>query len=177
MLMMPITTTVVTYHLHGAKRRLFILLGVGSLSIAAVIAVIAQRRDPIVSYETRARLELRTIQMAKPAHECQIQALEAAWKYVRKNPQVVEQDGKITGEALEVARKILDDGIYKPDESYAFDLYAAPQRHPQIIILYYKATRGRSVVWVAIHADGHEIKKKSELGPELLTKLKNLYGE
>jgi len=30
-------------------------------------------------------------------------------------------------------------------------------------------------VWVAIHSDGHEITKKSELGPELLTKLKNLY--
>jgi len=116
-LMMPIATTVVTYHLHGAKRRLVILLAVGALSVAAVIAAIAQRRDPIVSYETRARLELRTIQMPKEAHDCQIKALEAAWKYVRKNPEVVQQDGKITGEALERARTILDDGIYKPDES------------------------------------------------------------
>lgn len=176
-LLMPLTTTVVTYHLYRARKRLFVLLAAAALSIAAVVFLIAQRRDPIVSYETRSRLELRTNKMPKEAHRDQMKALEAAWSYVRKNPEVIQQDGKITGEPLARVRKILDDGIYMPDESYAFDLWAYPPRHPDGIILYYKAARrrGREVVWVAMDAHGKEIKQG--LAPAIVQEITDLYGK
>jgi hypothetical protein len=177
MLMMPLATTVVTYHIHRSRWRLVALLAAGAVSIGAVTAIIVHRRDPIVSYETRRRLELRTAEMPDAAHEAQVEALEAAWKYVRENPEVVQQDGKVIGEALDVARAILDKKVYKTDESFAFDLYAYPQRRPDGIILYYKPTRGKKVYWVGLNRAGHEIKHKKELAPDLLARLSDLYGE
>jgi hypothetical protein len=176
-LMMPLATTVVTYHIHKAKKRLVILLVAGAASIALVTLSIAHRRDPIVSYDARRRLEIRTAHKPDVAREWQVQALEAAWKYVRENPEVVNQDGKVTGEALEVARAILDKGFYEADESYAFDLYAYPQRRPDGIILYYKATGKRQVAWVALNRAGKEIKRKKDLSPQFLSELSNLYGD
>ncbi len=179
MLMMPLVTTVVTYHIHKRTKRLVILLLAAIVSLAGVIAAIAQRRDPIVSYDTRQRLELRTITMEKQAHVNQMQALSAAWEYVKKNPGVIQQDGKVVGEPLERVRKILDEGIYKPDESYAFDLWAYPPKDPDGIVLYYKAARrrGKEIVWVAMDKHGNELRGKNSLKPTILAQIAELYGQ
>jgi hypothetical protein len=180
MLMMPLATTVVTYHIHRRRKRLTILLLAGLASIAGVAVFLVERRDPIVSYETRERLELRTVRLPKDAHRDQMKALEAAWDFVKKNPDVVQQDGKITGVPLQRVRKILDDGIYKPDESYAFDLWAFPPRRPDGIVLYYKAARrGRTkeIVWVAMDSQGKEIKGKQGLSASVIQQITDLYGQ
>jgi len=175
-LLMPLTTTVVTYHLRRQHGRLIALLVAGAVSIAAFAVAVETRRDPIVSFETRSRLELRTNKEAKRAHTVQMQALRAAWADVKKNPSVIDPDGKITGEPLERVRKILDEGIYKTDESYAFDLWAYPPKKPDDIILYYRAWRGRRTVWVGLDARGREI-ARNDLAPGALRAIDDLYGE
>jgi hypothetical protein len=175
-LLMPLTTTVVTYHLRKQHGRLVALLAAGAFSIGAFVVAVQLRRDPIVSFETRSRLELRTNSEAKRAHTVQMQALRAAWADVKKNPSVIDPDGKITGEPLERVRKILDDGLYKTDESYAFDLWAFPPSKPDDILLYYRAWRGRRTVWVGLDARGREI-ARNELSPSVLRSIDALYGQ
>jgi hypothetical protein len=173
---MPLTTTVVTYHLQRQHGRLVALLVAGAVSITAFVVAVETRRDPIVSYETRSRLELRTIKEAKRAHTVQMQALRAAWADVKKNPSVIDPDGKITGEPLERVRKILDDGLYKTDESYAFDLWAYPPNKPDDILLYYRAWHGKRTVWVGLDARGREI-ARNDLAPGVLRAIDDLYGQ
>lgn len=178
-LMMPLVTTVVTYHIHKSTKRLAVLLLAAAVSLGAIVAFIAARRDPFVSYDTRQRLELRTITLPKEAHVNQMQALSAAWEYVKANPGSIDQDGKVTGEPLARVRKILDEGIYKPDESYAFDLWAYPPKHPDGIVLYYKAARrrGKEVVWVGMDSRGNELTGKKSLSPSILQQITELYGQ
>jgi hypothetical protein len=175
-LLMPLTTTVVTYHLRRQHGRLVALLVAGAVSIGAFVVAVETRRDPIVSFETRSRLELRTNREAKLAKAVQLKALHAAWTDVKKNPAVIDPDGKITGEPLDRVRKILDDGIYKKDESYAFDLWASPPNKPKAIILYYQAWRGRRTVWVGLDAHDREIGQKDLTASELHA-IDDLYGQ
>ncbi len=70
-LLMPLTTTVVTYHLRRQPGRLVALLMAGAASIGGFVVAVETRRDPIVSFETRSRLELRTnIEAEARARQC-----------------------------------------------------------------------------------------------------------
>ncbi|HVY45767.1 MAG TPA: hypothetical protein VHB21_07810, partial [Minicystis sp.] len=59
-ILVPVTTSVVKYHLEGARRRLAALAVVGAAGLAVSALVLHARRDPIVSFAARRRLELRT---------------------------------------------------------------------------------------------------------------------
>ena len=58
--LMPIATSVVHYHQRGARGRIAILLFVGLATTTFAILRIHLRRDPIVSFATRRRVQLRT---------------------------------------------------------------------------------------------------------------------
>jgi hypothetical protein len=177
MLIMPLTTTVVTYHLHHRRRRLFTLLAVGVVSVFGGVYWLEDRRDPIVSFETRLRLEKRTLAHPDQARRDQLDALKKAWGLVKVNPSWVAADGKVTGTPLELLRASLDEGLYKTDESYAFDLWAFPHENPRGMVLYYKRALAREVVWVAMDDKGHSVRAGDELSPDLLNKIRALYGK
>ena len=177
MLIMPLTTTVVTYSLAGRRRRLFTLLAVGVVSVVGGVYWLESPRDPIVSFETRLRLEKRTLAHPDRARRDQLDALKKAWGLVRANPAWVAPDGKVTGSPLEIARESLDDGIYKTDESFAFDLWAFPPGNPHGMVLYYKRALAREVVWVAMDEKGHSVRAGDELSPSRLEEIRALYGK
>src|SRR6185436_2734174 len=52
---------------------------------------------------------------------------------------------------------------YKLDEAFAFDLWAAPRKHPRILVLYFEARKKKPAIWVAVGGDGSESKKPSDL--------------
>lgn len=161
-LLMPIATTVIGFHETRRRGRLLILLLVGLLSTGIAIARVASRRDPIVSYATRERLYLRTAKEARRARAAQVKALRAAWGAVVTTAGSLEEDGRVEGAPLERAREALMT-FYKPDEAYAFDLWASPRSDPKVLVLYFEARRGRPASWVAIRRDGEEVRDESQL--------------
>jgi len=74
----------------------------------------------------------------------------------------LEGDGKVEGQPLAAARAVLEP-FYKHDEAYAFDLWAAPRKHPRILVLYFEARRRKPPIWVAIGGDGSEIRDRAGL--------------
>jgi hypothetical protein len=60
--------------------RLAVVLVAGIVSIVFAIARLERRRDPIVSYATRARVRLRTTARPDAANTAQASALREAWK-------------------------------------------------------------------------------------------------
>ncbi len=160
-LLMPMATTVVWYHSSFRRGRLVLVLLVGLVSTGAVLVRVASHRDPIVSYFTRERVRLRTEVEPAKAHRALIQAARAAWgETVRVGG--LDGDGKVEGPPLDRARAVLQ-GFYKLDESFAFDLWASPRRHPRILVLYFEARRGKPPIWVAIGGDGTEIRRAADL--------------
>ena len=147
------------------------------LSSWVVFRWLEDRRDPIVSLETRLRLEKRTLAHPDRARKDQLEALKKAWGLVKANPAWVASDGKVIGSPLELARESLDYGLYKTDESFAFDLWAFPRNNPRGMVLYYKRALAHEVVWVATDDKGHSVRPGDELSDELLDKIRALYGK
>jgi hypothetical protein len=161
-LLMPIATTVIGFHGTRRRRRLLALLLVGLVSTGIAIARLSLRRDPIVSYTTRERLSLRTAKTPFRAREAQATALRAAWTAVVRTTGSLDEDGKVDGAPLERAREALVK-FYKPDEAYAFDLWASPRRDPKLLVLYFETHRGRAAVWIAMRRDGEEVRDAAQL--------------
>jgi len=160
-LLMPIATTVVWYHSTFRRGRLLALLLVAAASTGVVLAEVANRRDPIVSYFTRERVRLRTAAAPAKAHKTLVTAARAAWRETVKI-KGLDGDGKVEGVPLDRARETLQK-LYKLDEAYAFDLWASPRRHPRILVIYFEARKKKPAIWVAIGGDGSEIKKPADL--------------
>lgn len=160
-LLMPIATTVVWYHSSFRRGRLVMLLVAGLVSTAASLAFVSQRRDPVVSFMTRERVRLRKAADPRKAHKVMIGAARAAWREL-VFLSGVEGDGKVEGSPLETARERLAQ-FFKPDEAGAFEIWAAPRRHPRILVLYFEARPEKPPIWVAIGGDGREIKKSEDL--------------
>lgn len=160
-LLMPVATTVVWYHSSFRRGRLLAVLLVASASTGLVLARVANRRDPIVSYFTRERVRLRTKAVPAKAHRTLITAARAAWRETVKI-KGLDGDGKVEGVPLDRARETLQK-FYKLDESFAFDLWAAPRQHPRILVLYFEARKKKPAIWVAVGGDGSEIKKPADL--------------
>lgn len=158
-LLMPIATTVVWYHSSFRRRRLTAVLLVGLASTSFVLARVASRRDPIVSYMTRERVRLRTTAARRSAHRALLAAARAALQ--GDALAQIEADGKIENDPLDRARTALE-GFYKHDEAYAFDLWAS-SHEPRVLCLYFEARRGKPPIWVAVRRDGHEIRSPKEL--------------
>jgi hypothetical protein len=161
-LLMPIATTVIGLHQSFRRGRLVALLVVGLGSTTLAIMRLERRRDPIVSFATRERVFLRTRAAPKRARDVQITALRASWKHSQALAAAVEGDGKVEGEPLDAAHEALE-RFYKPDEAYAFDLWASPRRNPEILVLYFEARRKRDPIWIALKRNGDEVRDAKQL--------------
>ena len=160
-LLMPIMTTVVWYHSSFRRGRLVLVLAAGLISTGVAYYRVASRRAPIVSFATRERVELRTQSSTRKAHRALLNAVRVAHKTMSTTP-TVEGDGKVMGVPFEKASSSLEQ-FYKPDEAYAFSLWASPRRHPKVLVIYFEARRKRRPIWVAITGDGTEIRSPSKL--------------
>lgn len=160
-LLMPIATTVVWYHSSFRRGRLVLVLLAGIISTSIAFFRVINRRSPIVSFATRERVALRTEASKRKAHRALLSAVRAANKNMAKAP-VIEGDGTVMGVPLEQASTALEQ-FYKPDEAYAFALWASPRRHPNVLVIYFEARRKRLPIWVAIRGDGTEIRLPSQL--------------
>jgi hypothetical protein len=163
-LLMPIATTVVWYHASFRRGRLAMVLAVGLASTIAVGVRLSSTRDPIVSYLARKRVVWRTHVAKKRAHAALLEGVMVAYNDVwraRATGGGVEDDGKVQGVPLDDARAALQK-FYKPDEVFAFDLWASPRWRPRTLVLYAEARPGRPPIWVALQ-DGAEVRRLGEL--------------
>ena len=172
-LLMPITTTVIGYHLQKRRALLFVLLAVGVTSTGVEIARLVRKRDPIVSMSTRFRLQSRTDTSKSKAQKAQHAALATALPLVMAGrSKIVEGDGKVEGEPLDRAHDALH-AFYKDDEAFAFDLWASPRKNPQALVLYVESYRGRPAIWMAVDAKGREIRDMRKLPRGALDSMKH----
>jgi hypothetical protein len=162
-LLMPIATTVVWYHASLRRRRLLIVLGAGLLSTLLALGYVVQRRAPIVSYATRERVRLRSTAAPREAHRALRHAARAALAALRQQP-APSVDGSVQGAALEQARAELSE-LYKADEAAAFDLWTSAASPPELMVVYFEARPKKLPIWVAVRADGSEIRSPRELPP------------
>jgi hypothetical protein len=160
-LLMPIATTFVQYHGHGQRRRLYVLLLVGVCSSIGAVAYVTTRRDPVVSFATSQRVQLRTAADRTRAHRALLAAVRAARLSLLKT-KGVDGDGKVQGEPVAAARAALQ-SYYKSDEALAFDVWASPRRRPRAIVLYFERRNKLRPIWVAVDGYGDEIKSPNRL--------------
>src|SRR5262249_28605415 len=96
-----------------------------------------------------------------------------AWRDMYRERKVgagVEGDGKVEGTPLADARAALQK-LYKPDEAFAFDLWASPKNRPRMVVLYSEARSGRPPIWVALQ-DGAEVPGKKAPPPSALSAMR-----
>lgn len=170
-LLMPMATTVVGFHSTMRRGRLVALLVVGILSTTLAIARLARRRAPLVSYETRERVDLRTNAYPRRAHEAQRAGVSAALAHLAKAKGAVTGGGRVEGEPLDAARAALE-AFYKPDEASAFELWASSKRDPELVLLYFPVRRSRPPIWLAQRRDGAEITDPRQLPPGALAAMR-----
>jgi len=174
-LLMPIATTVVWYHSSLRRGRLAVLLLVGMLSTSAALAHVTLRKDPVVSWVTRQRVRLRTQAAPKLAHRAMVRAAHAAMLQALRTGGV-DGEGRVDGLPLAKAQEALR-GFFKPDEAAAFDLWASPRRSPKVLVLYFEARPHKPPIWVALGADGKELRKPSQLPKGAFLAMRRANGE
>jgi hypothetical protein len=198
-----VATTVVTYHRRNQRGRLSILLLVTLLSALFTAEQLTRRRSEVVSLSTRHRVKLRTDGARRKARDVQARALRAAWAALRANPRDwVDRDGLVLGPPLDAARTELR-RLYKKDETFAYELFAAPPQRPRSLVLYFRTwgqaepkkpvrkartrvatgrapveppARKASAVWMAMDREGRISKERTELAPEVMAHLLRIYG-
>ncbi len=155
MFLMPIVTTVVHFHTLKAPRRLGALMLVGILSVTVAVVRLERRRDPVVSYATRNRVDLRTAAKPQGAQGAQTAGLRAAWRALPKDKTDVDHDGKVLGDVLEAAQDAMAaQGFYKNDEAHAFDLWYLRKGKSAVMVLYFEARGKRDPIWLAMTSGG-----------------------
>jgi hypothetical protein len=162
MFLMPIVTSVVHFHQRAAPRRLAVLLLVACVSIGFAAARIERRRDPVVSYATRVRVQLRTAAKPERARAVQADALRAAWRALQGDARDIERDGKVEDAPLLLAQDVLA-SFYKLDEAHAFDLWYTKEGNESLLVLYFEAHRGRPPIWQALDRTGAPISDAKRL--------------
>lgn len=161
MFLMPIVTTVVHFHMEGARARLGVLLLVAIAAIAAAVFLLTRPRDPVVSYATRERVRMRTKAQPSRSTAAQILALNEAWKALPLEKGDVDRDGKVEGLPLQKARDALAT-FYKNDETYAFDLWFYRRGKTALMVIYFEARGKKGPIWLAMdptHTTMHDPKK------------------
>jgi hypothetical protein len=154
MMLMPMVTTVVHFHALAAPRRLVALLLAAVVALSFAIAKIERRRDPVVSYATRARVRLRTEARPSRSRDALQGALRNAWRELATSKEDVESDGKVEGIALQKAHEALT-RFYKDDEANAFDLWwAKKKKGGSVLVVYFEARRKHGPIWLAMDGDG-----------------------
>jgi hypothetical protein len=164
MFLMPIVTSVVHFHTLRAPRRLVALLVVGLVSVSLAIVRIERRRDPVVSYATRQRVDMRTHAKPRDAEKALIAALREGWKVLPKDKVDVDHDGKVEGDVLSAAQEALV-GFYKNDEAHAFDLWYTRRGKKALLVLYFEARGKNEPIWEAMDAYGNAVHDAKQLPP------------
>jgi hypothetical protein len=171
MALMPLATSVVHLHAKRARVRLAVLLLVALGSSGFAIYRLERRRDPIVSFETRERLNMRTSANPEASHQAMLAALRAAWKLLPQERDDVEEDGKVQGEVLATAHEALA-SFYKPDEAFAFDLWLSRTKKHKLLVVYFEARRGRPPIFLALDRKGRETSDPDEMPEGALVAMK-----
>ena len=171
MALMPLATTVVHFHVKRARVRLGVLLLVALASSGFAIYRLERRRDPIVSFETRERLSMRTSANLEASRQAMLAALRAAWKVLPQERDDVEEDGKVQGEVLVAAHEALG-GFYKRDEAFAFDLWLSRTKRHKLLVVYFEARRGRPPIFLALDRKGRETSDPDEMPEGALAAMK-----
>jgi hypothetical protein len=164
MFLMPIVTTVVHCHMQRWSRRLAVLLVVGLASVTVAVVRLERRRDPVVSYATRVRVDRRTAAKPVAAEQAQAHALWTAWKLLQKDKTDVDRDGKVEGEVLDAAHEALMQ-FYKNDEAHAFDLWYTRKGKSALLVVYFEARRSRAPIWLAMNQSGAIVNDARQLPP------------
>jgi hypothetical protein len=155
MFLMPIVTSVVHFHTLRAPWRLGALMLVGLLSVSFAVVRLERRRDPVVSYATRNRVDMRTKAKPAGAQKAQIAGLRAAWKALPKDKTDVDHDGKVEGDVLEATQDAMaSEGFYKNDEAHAFDLWSVRSGKTSVMVLYFEARGKKDPIWLAMTGTG-----------------------
>jgi len=155
MFLMPIVTTVVHFHTLRAPRRLGALMLVGLLSMSFAVVRLERRRDPVVSYATRNRVDLRAKAKPSGSQQALIVGLRAAWKALPKDKTDVDHDGKVEGDVLEAAQDAMaTQGFYKNDEAHAFDLWYVHSGKTSVMVVYFEARGKKDPIWLAMTGGG-----------------------
>ena len=162
MFLMPIVTTVVHFHTRRAPARLAALLAVALVSVSVAVVRLERRRDPVVSFATRQRVDLRTQAKPRVAEAAQLAALRAAWKVLPKDKTDVDHDGKVEGDVLSTTQDALV-GFYKNDEAHAFDLWSTRRGKGALLILYFEARGKKDPIWLAMDGHGNAIHDAKQL--------------
>jgi hypothetical protein len=147
-IVMPMATTFVTYHKRNRWALVPIVIA-GVVSASSALAQIHARRDPVVSYATRARLLDRTAAAPAKAEAAEEKALRAAWAILAKRDDEVDSDGKVTGDDALVAAHEALATFYRNDEAHAFDLWRRKIGKETLLVVYFETWRGRQPIWLA----------------------------
>lgn len=172
-LLMPIVTTIFSLHRAGARSALRMLIAVGALSTAAGIARLVVRQAPLVSFETRHRVVLRTQRASARAQESLALSVRAAREALVRDRGTVHEDGTVDGPPREVARRSLAT-FYRSDEAAAFDLWTSNETEPRFTVLYAEGRRERRPIWVGVRDDGSLVKSVRELPREARSAMKEV---
>lgn len=161
---MPMTTSVVTLHQRGQRKRLWLILAVGLVSAAASGEIVYQRRHAFPSYETRLRIVWRT--KADPARSLVVRdkALRIAWNARRAKGEAWgrEEDGNVVGEPIDQAREVLA-SFYRDDEAAAFELWTTGRRDKTQLMVLYADTPRLGSVFLAMRADGTRVERLADI--------------
>jgi len=164
MFMMPMVTSVVHFHTLRAPYRLGALLVTAAVSVSFAVVRLENRRDPMVSFATRQRVDLRTHAQPAEAQAAQTAALRAAWKVLSKERDDVGSDGKVVGDVLEAAQAALEP-FYRSDEANAFDLWLTRRGRKSMLVLYFESRAKKDPIWLAIDGAGAVIHDGKQLPP------------
>jgi hypothetical protein len=137
-----------------------VVLAAGLVSTSIVLAHVASRKNPIVSYATRARLVLRTEADTRKAHRTLAGAARAAFRETAKLRSI--PGGQVPENVTDMAREKLG-AFYKSDEAAAFTVWASPLRETGVTLVFFEGRSQARPIWVAVGPDGTEIKKRKDL--------------
>jgi hypothetical protein len=154
-ILMPVSTTIVAYHLERRRVRLGVLMGVLVLSSVLAIVQFAKKRHEQVPYLTAKRMELRTRADRDRSRRVRTEALKMAAMATRRGDAELASDipreAEVLGLPIDKARGVLSQ-FYKDDETLCFHLIAFDDpAKGKMLVLYGDPGDSRlALVWLAI---------------------------
>ena len=174
-MLMPIATTVVTYHLARRRGRLLALLITTVISVSIMAVAYARKRHATVLISTTTRMELRT--KADPARSLEVrrQAIRYAWRAIVHGEGEFEHDQRneeeVLGAPIDAARAGLE-AFYKGDETMCFHLVEfdeVPPKKKKVLVLYGDPSdSSKPIVWLGLRGRGETFTDLTELPPHAM---------
>lgn len=170
-IIIPIGTTVVTYKLAGAKRRLIALGVAATVSLAVGVIGLWAAKRPQVRTDILHRMWLRAQIQPTEANAALEHGLDHALAELPKSPNDVEISYRRKGIAdkHELAARSELVPFFRPDEAAAFFLFVADTtQHERALVIVAQSdnAKRRPSVWRAavVDADGKTVRYTSDLG-------------